>query len=100
MIGFPLQLPIEATKPRAIEITDWFGDLGHAKSYRGVALVIEVTSQAEATALTAWLASIPVAVPMPQPTEVTEMDSAEFLRLYSGLERPRDADAGTNGAAA
>jgi len=62
-MGFPLQLPIEATKPRAIEVTDWFGDLGHAKSYRGTALVIEVISEAEASALTAWIAGIPVAVP-------------------------------------
>ena len=64
MMGFPLQLPIEATKPRAMELTDWLGDLGTAKSYRGTALVIEVTSEAEARALTAWLANHPVAVPM------------------------------------
>lgn len=70
-MGFPLQLPIEATKPRAIEVTDWFGDLGHTKSYRGTALVIEVTSEAEARALTAWIVGIPVAVPMSAKPEVT-----------------------------
>lgn len=64
MMGFPLQLPVEATKPRAMELTDWIGDLGTAKSYRGTALVIEVTCEAEARALTAWLANCPVAVPM------------------------------------
>lgn len=70
MMGFPLQLPVEATKPRAMELTDWIGDLGTAKSYRGTALVIEVTSAAEAHALTAWLATCPVAVPMQIAPEV------------------------------
>ena len=70
MIGFPLQLPLPATKPRAMELCDWFGDLGTAKSYGGKALVIEVTTEAEAHALTAWLQNCPVAVPMaPRPQD-------------------------------
>ena len=71
MIGFPLQLPLLSTKPRAMELCDWFGDLGTAKSYRGKALVIEVTTEAEARALTAWLADCPVAVPMQSKSTVT-----------------------------
>ena len=62
MIGFPMQLPISGTADRAIELTPWTGEV--AGSETDLALVIEVKSAAEAKALAAWNAAIPVAVPM------------------------------------
>jgi predicted DNA-binding transcriptional regulator YafY len=62
MMGFPLQLPIDAMAARAVELTDWQGDIAGAGDHRGKALVIAVKSEAEAKALAAWISGIPVAV--------------------------------------
>jgi hypothetical protein len=61
MMGFPLQLPIAGTVDRAMELTPWTGRIADTES--ALALVIEVKSAAEAKALSAWIAKIPVAVP-------------------------------------
>lgn len=62
MMGFPLQLPIDAMAARAVELTDRQGDIAGAGDHRGKALVIAVKSEAEAKALAAWISGIPVAV--------------------------------------
>lgn len=62
MIGFPLQLPLDTTAPRAMELTAWSGPIAGREC--PIALVIEITSDAEARAIAAWLANTPVAVPI------------------------------------
>jgi len=57
MIGFPLQLPIEATTPRHMKlVTEFFGHQANTGESLGVAMIcIALNSQAEITAATEWM---------------------------------------------
>lgn len=65
MIGFPLQLPIEASTPRkwiaGVICGNVFGD---DDDFDGLALTIQLHSAAEVKAVAAFLAGHAVAVPV------------------------------------